>query len=51
MADGRLAAAGLGAAYRGKPAVAARARMRVDHADLTALLYAQGFRGSEIVAA
>jgi phosphoserine phosphatase len=45
-----LEEAGLGVAYRGKPAVAARARMRVDHADLTALLYAQGYRSTEIVA-
>ncbi len=44
-----LEAAGMGVAYRGKPAVAARARARIDHADLTALLYAQGYRGNEIV--
>jgi phosphoserine phosphatase len=44
-----LEEAGLGVAYRGKPAVAARARMRVDHADLTALLYVQGYRSSDIV--
>jgi phosphoserine phosphatase len=42
-----LGAAGLGVAYRAKPAVAAAARARVDHADLTALLYAQGFRREE----
>jgi phosphoserine phosphatase len=35
--------AGLGVAYRAKPAVAAAASARIDHADLTALLYAQGF--------
>ena len=34
-----------------KPAVAAAARWRIDHADLTALLYAQGFRQEEIVSA
>jgi phosphoserine phosphatase len=39
-----LAEAGLGVAYRAKPAVAAAAHMRIDHADLTALLYAQGYR-------
>jgi phosphoserine phosphatase len=38
-----LDAAGLGVAYRAKPAVAAAAHARIDHADLTALLYAQGF--------
>ena len=32
-----LAEAGLGVAFRAKPAVAAAARMRVDHGDLTAL--------------
>ncbi len=37
-----LAAAGLGVAYRAKPQVAAAAHARIDHADLTALLYAQG---------
>ncbi len=46
-----IEAAGLGVAYHGKPAVAARARARIDHADLTALLYAQGYRSTEIVAA
>ena len=44
-----IEAAGLGVAFRAKPAVAARARIRIDHADLTALLYAQGYRESEIV--
>ncbi len=44
-----LAEAGLGVAYRAKPAVAAAADARLDHADLTALLYAQGYRGDEIV--
>jgi phosphoserine phosphatase len=44
-----LLAAGLGVAFRAKPAVAAASRMRIDHADLTALLYAQGYRASEIV--
>jgi phosphoserine phosphatase len=44
-----LQAAGLGIAFRAKPAVAAAARWRVDHGDLTALLYAQGYRKDEIV--
>jgi len=34
--------AGLGVAYHAKPIVAAAAGARVDHGDLTALLYAQG---------
>jgi phosphoserine phosphatase len=46
-----LAAAGLGIAFRAKPAVAAASRWRIDHADLTALLYAQGYRREEIVGA
>lgn len=44
-----LGEAGLGVAFRAKPAVAAAAAARLDHADLTALLYAQGYKGSEIV--
>ncbi len=42
-----LAEAGLGVAFRAKPAVAAAAHARIDHADLTALLYAQGYRIDE----
>ena len=45
-----LAAAGLGVAYRAKPEVAAAAHARVDHADLTALLYAQGVARKDFVA-
>ncbi len=45
-----IEAAGLGVAYHAKPSVAARARVRIDHCDLTALLYAQGYRTEEIVA-
>ena len=41
--------AGLGVAYHARPVVAAAAPQRVDHGDLTALLYLQGYRGSEIV--
>ena len=43
-----LDAAGLGVAFHAKPAVAAASRWRIDHADLTALLYAQGYRQDEI---
>lgn len=42
-----LTVAGLGVAFRAKPAVAAAARARIDHADLTALLYAQGYRRAD----
>ena len=42
-----IRAAGLGVAYRAKPVVAAAAGMRVDHNDLTALLYAQGIPHAE----
>jgi len=44
-----LDAAGLGVAYHAKPTVAAKAHARVDYADLTALLYAQGISGAEFV--
>jgi len=43
-----IQAAGLGVAFRAKPVVAAAARARVDHADLRALLFAQGYRATEI---
>ena len=39
---------GLGVAYHAKPIVAAAAGARIDHCDLTALLYAQGYTRSEI---
>ena len=39
---GRFSAAGLGVAYRAKPAVAAEADARLDHSDLTAVLRLQG---------
>ncbi len=38
-----IEAAGLGVAYRAKPIVAAQADARIDHCDLTALLYFQGY--------
>ncbi len=44
-----LKAAGLGVAYRGKPSVVAEIPARLDHADLTGLLYAQGYRREEFV--
>ena len=40
--------AGLGVAYHAKPVVAAAAGARIDHGDLTALLYLQGYREDEI---
>ncbi len=46
-----IEAAGLGIAFHAKPAVASRARTRIEHADLTALLYAQGYRQAEIITA
>jgi phosphoserine phosphatase len=44
-----LQAAGLGLAYHGKPAVAQAAHARIDHGDLTALLYAQGYSRADFV--
>ena len=44
-----LRAAGLGIAFRAKPVVAAAAQARVDHSDLRALLFAQGYRTSQFV--
>ncbi|HKX09911.1 MAG TPA: phosphoserine phosphatase SerB [Stellaceae bacterium] len=43
-----LEAAGIGVAYHAKPITDEQARHRVRHADLTALLYAQGYREGEI---
>jgi phosphoserine phosphatase len=45
-----IEAAGLGVAYRAKPAVAAAADARLDHADLSALLYAQGYCKADFAA-
>ena len=42
-----IEAAGLGVAYRAKQVVAARADAGVNHADLTALLYFQGYAQAE----
>ncbi len=44
-----IAAAGLGVAYRAKPIVAEAADARIDHTDLTALLYFQGIEQSQFV--
>ena len=45
-----LRAAGLGVAFHAKPVLAAEARARVDHGNLRALLFAQGYRAKEITA-
>jgi phosphoserine phosphatase len=42
-----IEAAGLGIAYHAKPAAAAAADARIEHNDLTALLYAQGYARAE----
>jgi phosphoserine phosphatase len=42
-----IAEAGLGVAFHAKPAVAAAAAARIDHGDLTALLYLQGYARDE----
>jgi phosphoserine phosphatase len=44
---GMIELAGTGVALHAKPAVAARAPMRIDHGDLTALLYIQGYKQSD----
>ncbi|WP_284443513.1 phosphoserine phosphatase SerB [Brucella suis] len=41
--------AGTGVALHAKLAVAAQAKMRIDHGDLTALLYIQGYRKADFV--
>jgi phosphoserine phosphatase len=46
-----IEAAGLGIAYRAKPVVAAQADARVDHANLTALLYFQGYKAEDFALA
>ncbi|WP_420559240.1 phosphoserine phosphatase SerB [Tepidicaulis sp.] len=40
--------AGIGVAYHAKPVVAAAAPARIDHGDLTSLLYLQGYSEAEI---
>src|SRR4029450_4637134 len=46
---GMLQLAGTGVALHAKPSVAAEAKMRIDHGDLTALLYIQGYRKTDFV--
>jgi phosphoserine phosphatase len=44
-----IEAAGLGVAYHAKPRVADAAHARIDHGDLTALLYLQGYARADFV--
>ncbi|HEX4408161.1 MAG TPA: phosphoserine phosphatase SerB [Xanthobacteraceae bacterium] len=44
-----IVAAGLGIAFNGKPKVKEAAAASIDHGDLTALLYAQGYKREEFV--
>jgi len=44
-----LAVAGLGVAYHAKPIVAREARARIDHGNLRAVLFAQGYAASDFV--
>ncbi|HEX3574086.1 MAG TPA: phosphoserine phosphatase SerB [Rhodopila sp.] len=44
-----IKAAGLGVAFHAKPIVAREARVKIDHADLRALLFAQGYPASAFV--
>lgn len=46
-----IEAAGLGIAYHAKPKTAAAADARIDHGDLTAVLFAQGYARQEWVSA
>lgn len=46
---GMIRGSGLGVALHAKPIVAAEAAVRIDHGDLTALLYLQGFGEDEFV--
>jgi phosphoserine phosphatase len=48
---GMLHLAGSGVALHAKPAVAAEAKMKINHGDLTALLYVQGYRKTDFVIA
>ena len=48
---GMIELAGLGVAWHAKPVLAAAAAARIDRADLTGLLYLQGYRDREIVRA
>lgn len=44
-----ITAAGAGVAYHAKPIVQQAARIKINHCDLTALLYMQGYKQEEIV--
>ena len=44
---GMLQMAGMGVALHAKPSVAAQCELRINHGDLTALLYLQGYRREE----
>ena len=46
-----LKRAGIGVAFHGKPAVRDAADVRIDHGDLTALCYLQGYHRDELVTA
>ncbi|MEM9032897.1 MAG: phosphoserine phosphatase SerB [Pseudomonadota bacterium] len=46
---GMIDRAGSGVAMHAKPAVAAQARIRINHGDLTALLYIQGYSSDDFV--
>jgi phosphoserine phosphatase len=45
-----LRAAGLGVAFRAHPQVKAEVPVRIDHGDLTAVLFLQGYRRAEFAA-
>ena len=47
---GMILAAGTGVALHAKPAVAAQARLRINHGDLTALLFLQGYTQQDFAA-
>ena len=44
---GMIQLAGTGVALHAKPVVAEQAKVRIDHGDLTALLYLQGYRKTD----
>ena len=44
-----IRAAGLGVAYHAQPVLRKAAAVSIDHGDLTALLYLQGYRGREFI--
>lgn len=50
MLNGSNAGGGLGIAYRAKPHVRAAVAHQIDHADLRALLYAQGYAQTDMAA-